>query len=93
MSMGKMVQIRNMPDAIHRKVKSRAAQEGMSLSDYLLREIRKSAERPTMEELVERLASLPPIRTSKSSAEMVREAREERMRELDLRADSRRRRR
>jgi antitoxin FitA len=92
-SMGKMAQIRNMPDAIHRKVKARAAQEGMSLSDYLLREIRKSAERPTMAELVERLASLPPVITSKSPAEIVREGREERMRELDRLADSRRRRR
>lgn len=91
--MGKMVQIRNVPDAIHRTVKARAAQEGMSLSDYLLREIRKSAERPTMAEMMDRLAKLPPIITSKSSAEMVREAREERMRELDRRADSRRRRR
>ena len=91
-SMGKMVQIRNMPEKIHRTVKARAAHEGMSLSDYLLREIRKSAERPTMEELIERLASLPPVRTSTSPAQMVREAREERMRELDRRADSRRRR-
>lgn len=88
-----MVQIRNMPEEIHRTVKARAAQAGMSLSEYLLREIRKSAERPTMEELVAQLASLPPFRPSKSSAEMVREAREERMRELDRRADSRRRRR
>jgi len=88
-----MVQIRNMPDAIHRTVKARAAQEGMSLSDYLIREIRKSAERPTMAEMMERLSKLPPIITSKSSAEIVREGREERMRELDRRFDSRNRRR
>ena len=88
-----MVQIRNMPEEIHRTVKARAAQAGMSLSEYLLREIRKSAERPTMEELVAQLASLPPVVTSKSPAEIVREGREERMRELDRRADSIRRRR
>jgi len=37
--MGKMVQIRNVPDALHRRLKSRAALAGMSLSDYLLSEI------------------------------------------------------
>ena len=42
-----MIQIRNVPDPLHRKLKSRAALAGMSLSDYLLREIRAVAERPT----------------------------------------------
>ena len=48
----KMIQIRNVPEALHRKLKARAAEAGMSLSDYLLREMRKTAERPTMEELM-----------------------------------------
>ena len=48
--MSKMIQLRNVPDALHRKLKARAAQAGMSLSDYLLDEIRQAAERPTMEE-------------------------------------------
>ena len=88
-----MVQIRNMPEHIHRIVKARAASEGMSLSEYLLREIRKTAERPTNQEIMERLAQLPPINLGKSSAEVVREGREERMRELDERMDRVRRRR
>lgn len=82
-----MVQIRNMPEHIHRIVKTRAAEAGMSLSEYLLREIRKSAERPTNQEIMDRLAKLPPIITRTSSADMVRESREERMRELDRRSD------
>jgi plasmid stability protein len=86
-SMGKMVQIRNVPDAVHRKVKARAAEAGMSLSDYLLRELRKSADRPTNKEIMERLAKLPPIATKTSSVDMIREGREERIRELDRRAD------
>ena len=49
--MGTMVQIRNVPDALHRRLKSRAALAGMSLSDYLLSEIRRVAERPTIDEL------------------------------------------
>jgi plasmid stability protein len=52
-----MIQIRNVPDALHRRLKSRAALEGMSLSDYLLSEIRHVAERPTLGELRARLAS------------------------------------
>jgi antitoxin FitA len=44
-----MVQIRNVPEALHRRLKSRAALAGMSLSDYLLSEIRQVAERPTID--------------------------------------------
>ena len=51
------IQIRNVPDDLHRKLKIRAAQAGMTLSDYLLAEIRKSAEVPTMEEVVARVRS------------------------------------
>lgn len=50
-----MIQIRNVPDAVHRRLKSRAALEGMSLSDYLFHEIRRVAERPTLDELRARL--------------------------------------
>lgn len=53
--MSAMIQIRNVPDALHRSLKSRAALEGMSLSDYLLAELRRMAERPTIAELRERL--------------------------------------
>jgi plasmid stability protein len=44
-----MIQIRNVPDALHRRLKSRAALASMSLSDYLLAEIREVAERPTLD--------------------------------------------
>ena len=54
--MSKMIQIRNVPDDLHRRLKSLAALAGMSLSDYLLNEIRHIAERPTFEELRARIA-------------------------------------
>src|SRR6266550_3678143 len=66
-SMGKMVQIRNMPDKMHRTLKVRAAHAGLSLSDYLMRELRKSTEAPTREELVERLRGLSPVKTKEES--------------------------
>jgi plasmid stability protein len=54
-----MIQIRNVPDALHRQLKSRAALAGMSLSDYLLDELRRAAERPTLDELRARLERRP----------------------------------
>jgi plasmid stability protein len=59
--MSVMVQIRNVPDELHRRLKSRAALSGMSISEYLLREIERSLERPTREELVQRLQSLDRV--------------------------------
>ena len=55
MPMSKMIQLRNVPDVLHRTLKARAAMAGMSLSDYLLAEIKEVADRPTLAELRERL--------------------------------------
>lgn len=71
-----MIQIRNVPDDLHRRLKSRAALAGMSLSDYLLGQIREIAERPTFEELRARLASRPPVTLSESPADIIREHRD-----------------
>ena len=76
--MSKMIQIRNVPEALHRKLKARAAMAGMSLSDYLLSEIRQVAAVPTLAEFRERLHKLEPVTTPIDSARIVREGREER---------------
>ena len=76
--MSKMIQIRNVPDELHRKLKARAALEGKSLSDYLLAEVRRSAERPTLAEMTERLAKRSPVRLPVSTASVIREARDSR---------------
>jgi plasmid stability protein len=73
--MSKMIQIRNVPDQLHRNLKARAAQLGMSLSDYLLSEIKQIAQLPTLEELVARIEKRSPVKVSKSSAEIIREHR------------------
>jgi plasmid stability protein len=72
----KMIQIRNVPDALHRQLKAKAALEGMSLSDFLIREAKVIASRPTAEEMRRRLASLPPVRLKTSPAEIIREIRD-----------------
>jgi antitoxin FitA len=76
--MSKMIQLRNVPDALHRTLKARAALAGMSLSDYLLTEIREIAERPTLAELRDRLHKRKPILAEFNSALLVREEREAR---------------
>ena len=70
--MSKMIQVRNVPDGLHRTLKAQAALSGMSLSDYLLAEIRRVAERPTVAELRERLRHRSRIAAPLSAAEAVR---------------------
>ena len=76
--MSAMIQIRNVPDALHRRLKSRAALAGMSLSDYLLSEIRQIAERPTLDELRARLEHRSSVTPSLSPTEAVRRERDQR---------------
>jgi plasmid stability protein len=76
--MSAMIQIRHVPDKIHRQLKSRAALAGMSMSEYILQELKKSLERPTRQELLDRLASLPEPELSPSPAEVIRAERERR---------------
>lgn len=76
--MSRMIQIRNVPDDLHGRLKARAALEGMTLSDFLLREVRRVAERPAPSELRERLRSRKPVRPRVSPARAVRAERERR---------------
>ena len=76
--MPKMIQLRHVPDDLHRKLKARAALEGLSLSDYLLLEVRRVAERPTLSELRQRLARRAPVVTRVPPARAVRAERERR---------------
>jgi antitoxin FitA len=70
------IQIRNVPEDVHRTLKVRAAKAGMSLSEYLLRGIVEDASRPTMEEMLERISRREPVRGDFSVAEIIREERE-----------------
>jgi antitoxin FitA len=76
--MSKMIQLRNVPDALHRSLKARAAMAGMSLSDYLLAEIKEVADRPTLAELRQRLHNRQPVPDDIESARLVREERDAR---------------
>jgi len=76
--MSVMIQIRNVPDELHRTLKSRAAKQGMSLSDYLLAELRQMAALPTLEEMYERLQQRSRVNPDVSSARLIREERDSR---------------
>jgi antitoxin FitA len=74
--MSKMIQLRNVPDTLHRILKARAAMAGMSLSDYLLSEIREIAERPTLAELRDRLHKRKPVAIELDTVRLLQEERE-----------------
>ena len=74
--MSKMVQIRNVPEALHRKLKVRAAEAGQTLSDYLLAELERLAARPTRDEMLTRLHGRKRVTLKTPAAVVVREERE-----------------
>lgn len=73
-----MIQLRNVPNEVHRTLKSRAAKAGLSLSDYLGREVAQLAAKPTWEEMIARLRSRKPIRLKRPVADIIREMRDSR---------------
>jgi antitoxin FitA len=75
-SMSSMIQIRNVPDALHRELKVRAAVTGMTLSDYLLAELQALAVRPTMREWLARSEGWAPVQTSELPADAIAAERE-----------------
>jgi antitoxin FitA len=70
-----MIQVRNVPDALHRSLKARAAMKSMSLSDYLLVELLEIAERPTLAEFRERLHTRKPLPVTLDTGGLLREER------------------
>ena len=71
-----MIQLRNVPEELHRRLKARSAMAGMSLSDYLTKEVRRIADQPTMEEWFERVRRLTPVKLKESAADLVRAERD-----------------
>lgn len=70
--MPKMIQIRNVPDYVHREVKARAAKAGMSLSDYLLKQVSQGLAAPPVEEVLARLSTRRRPELTETPAEALR---------------------
>lgn len=71
-----MVQIRDVPDEVHRTLKARAAREGMSLSDFIKKELERTVERPTMREWLERTRDAKRIPAKRNAAQIIRALRD-----------------
>ena len=78
MNMSKMIQVRDVPEDVHSTLKARAAREGISLSDYIKRELEHTAERPSMREWLDLTQKMKPIPSKRSGAQLVRELRDAR---------------
>ena len=76
--MSKMIQVRDVPEEVHSTLKARAAREGMSLSDFIKRELARTVERPTMREWLERTQQLRPIPMKRTAAQVIRDLRDTR---------------
>jgi antitoxin FitA len=74
--MSKMIQVRHVPDDVHRTLKKRAVDRGLSLSDYLRQELEVIARRPTLEEAVDALDAEGAVQLSSDSAALIREIRQ-----------------
>ena len=77
-NMSKMIQVRDVPEQVHSTLKARAAREGMSLSDFIKKELKRMAEQPSLREWLERTRQRKPIVTKPSAAQIVRELRDSR---------------
>lgn len=77
-SMSKMIQLRNVPDALHSRLRTRAALAGMSLSDYLQGELARLADQFSVAELRQRLEALEPVPVTETAADILRRERDSR---------------
>jgi len=75
--MSKMIQVRNVPDRLHRELTKRAKAAGMSLTDYVQRLLEREVSRPPAKEVFARIANRPPVELSRSVAELLRDERRE----------------
>ena len=76
--MSKMIQIRHVPDTLHRKLKIRATEADKTLSDYIKLELEQMSARPTLAQIAARLKALEPVELNESVVDILRDARESR---------------
>jgi hypothetical protein len=77
-----IIQVKNVPPAMHGELRRRAGQEGLTIRDYVLKLIERDQRLPSRADWLDRVAALEPVTVSQSAAEMIRQAREERDEEL-----------
>lgn len=76
--MARMIQVRNVPDRLHRELVRRARLRGQTLTDFVQSILEREIARPPAEEVFERIASREPVDLGTSAAELLRAEREDR---------------
>jgi len=76
--MSKVIQVRDVPDRVHRRLKIRAAEQGQTLSELVRTELTRIAERPTLEEMIERLGGRESPEIDETAADAIKAGRSER---------------
>ncbi len=76
--MSKMIQVRNVPERLHRQLTRRARARGLTLTDYIQGILEREVARPPSEEVFERIAARPPVQLGRPAAALIREERSER---------------
>ena len=74
--MPRNLQVRDIPDPLHRELKRRAKARGQTLTDYVQSILEREVARPPAEEVFRRIESRPPVDLGKSAADLIREDRE-----------------
>ena len=73
--MSKMLQVRDVPDTLHRELVRRAKARGQSLTDYVQRVLEREVTRPPAEEVFARVRARRPVRLGRSAADLIRDER------------------
>ena len=76
--MNKMIQIRNLPERVHRKLKAPAAAEGVTVTCYLTRLIERDLEKPTIKDWLRLIESRPKVHFEPPPEVLIREGRDSR---------------
>jgi antitoxin FitA len=74
-AMGKMVQVRNVPDQLHRELTRRARARGQTLTDYIQEILEREVSRPPAAEVFQRISARPPVKLGRPAAELIHEER------------------
>jgi antitoxin FitA len=73
--MSKMIQVRNVPDKLHRELVRRARAGGETLTEYVERILEREVSRPQSQEIFDRIARRPAVDLGEPAAELIKRER------------------
>ena len=73
--MSKMIQVRNVPDRLHRELARRAKARGQTLTDYIQEVLERETARPPADEVFDRIETRAKIKLTRRAANLIHEGR------------------